>query len=145
MIKTQYRSWTTVLAMFLVAGLATATVDSRLLARGASARPAPEGFKLKGDAKNGEKIYKQYCQKCHGKKGNGQGTMAADLDPKPRNFTDKQYMEGRSDWELFLGVKEGGAPVGLSDQMTAWQDTLTEQETHDVVTFIRKFAETSSK
>jgi len=105
-----------------------------------ASRPAPEGWELRGDLESGELVYKQYCQKCHGKRGNGEGTMAADLDPKPRNFTDREVMSKRSDWEIYLGIKEGGGPVGLSDQMTAWEDTLTEEEMVDVAAYIRHFA-----
>lgn len=114
------------------------------LAAAGSARAAPEGWALDGDADEGRIVYKQYCQKCHGKRGDGQGIMAADLDPKPRDFTDAEIMEQRSDWELYLGIKEGGAPIGLSDQMTAWEDTLTEQEMRDVAAFIRQFAPSDS-
>lgn len=106
----------------------------------ATVRAAPDGWTLDGDADEGRIVYKQYCQKCHGKYGNGQGTMAADLDPKPRDFTNAEDMAKRSDWELYLGIKEGGAPLGLSDQMTAWEDTLTEQEMRDVAVYIRQFA-----
>jgi hypothetical protein len=66
--------------------------------------------------------------------------MAKDLDPKPRDFTDTAVMHGRSDWELYLGIKEGGPPVGLSTEMTAWEDTLTEEEMVNVALFIRQFA-----
>ena len=104
-------------------------------------RPAPDGWSLEGDPDNGELTYKQYCQKCHGKRGNGQGTMAADLAIKPRDFTDVDVMSKRSDWEIYLGIKEGGPPVGLSEQMTAWEDTFSEEEMMDVATFIRQFVE----
>ena len=117
---------------------ATATVKRK------PSRPAPEGWQLAGDAVNGKLIYKQYCQKCHGKRGNGQGTMAKDLEIKPRDFTDEEVMRERSDWEIYLGIKEGGAPVGLSEQMTAWEDTLTEDEMLDVATFVRQFVKTKA-
>jgi len=113
------------------------------LATGADSKAAqetPPGFELGGNVKAGRKIFKQYCQKCHGKKGNGQGLMAKDLDPKPRNFTDTERMSKRSDWQIFLGIKEGGAAVGLSEEMTSWKDTLTEQEMRNVAAYIRQFA-----
>ncbi len=111
----------------------------------AAARSAPQepppGFELGGDPTAGRKIYKMYCKKCHGKKGNGKGLMAKDLNPKPRDFTDKAQMEKRSDWQIFLGIKDGGPAVGLSEQMTAWKDALTEQEMRDVAVYIRRFTE----
>ena len=35
----------------------------------------------------GKKVYEKYCIGCHGKKGDGNGTAARDLNIKPRNFT----------------------------------------------------------
>lgn len=106
----------------------------------AVSQEAPEGFALDGDARAGKKVYAQYCQKCHGKKGNGSGMMAKDLDPKPRDFTDAARMGQRSDWQIYLGIKEGGSAVGLSEQMTAWKDSLTDREMRDVAAYIREFA-----
>jgi mono/diheme cytochrome c family protein len=125
----------------VVMGLATLLVA--ICAFGAAAqgsRPAPDGWALDGDADDGKIVYKQYCQKCHGKRGDGGGLMAKDLDPKPRDFTNTAEMHERSDWVIFLGIKEGGLPVGLSSEMTAWEDTLTDEEMHNVSLFIREFA-----
>jgi len=129
-----------VLAPWLALALGLATASERN-----TSRPAPQGWELTGDLDGGQLIYKQYCQKCHGKRGDGQGTMARDLEIKPRNFTDKEVMLGRTDWEIYLGIKEGGKPVGLSEQMTAWEDTLTEEEMLDVAVFIRQFAKTDDE
>ena len=106
----------------------------------AAAQNQPPGFELGGDQTKGRKIFKMYCQKCHGKRGNGQGIMAPDLDPKPRDFTDAARMGSRSGWQVFLGIKEGGPAVGLSEQMAGWEDTLIEPEMRDVAAYIRQFA-----
>jgi len=100
--------------------------------------PAPAGFKLGGDAKKGKKVYKKYCTKCHGKKGNGGGLMAKDLKVKPRDFTHPANAS-RTDWQLFIAIKQGGKPLGLSDKMTPWKDTLTDREIRDVAAYIRTF------
>ena len=124
--------------------LAVGAVD---LAAGQSeaTRPAPDDWLLQGDQDNGMLVYKQYCQKCHGKRGDGQGTMAEDLDPKPRDFTDVEVMSQLSDWDIYLGIKEGGSSVGLSEQMTAWEDALEEEEMQDVAVFLRQFSEQGGK
>lgn len=106
-----------------------------------ASRAAPDGWELSGDLDNGKLIYKQYCQKCHGKRGDGKGTMAKDLEIKPRDFTDREVMLERTDWEIYLGIKEGGALVGLSEQMTAWEDALMEEEMLNVAVFLRQFAQ----
>ena len=134
----------TVLALpggLLLGGWLLAWPGPGLVAAQGAAQEPPPGFELGGDPTAGSKTYKVYCKKCHGKRGNGKGLMAKDLNPKPRDFTDKTRMEKRSDWQIFLGIKEGGPAVGLSDQMTGWKDTLTEQEMRDVAAYIRQFAE----
>jgi mono/diheme cytochrome c family protein len=47
------------------------------------------------------------CKHCHGMLGNGQGSMALNIKPKPRNFTCKQTMESISDGQLFWIIKNG--------------------------------------
>ena len=127
------------LGLALVAGVLLATA---VPARSQSnVPPAPAGFELDGDPDSGEIVYKQYCLKCHGKRGTGTGIAAKDLDPKPADFTDEESMSELSDWELFLGIRDGGKPFGLSDQMTAWKGTLEEEDMHDVAVFIRQFAQ----
>ena len=128
------------LAAVLLAGWVAASAGVGGVVEAEVARLAPTDWELDGDLDSGLMVYKQYCQKCHGKRGNGQGLMAKDLEPKPSDFTDGSSMHKRSDWEIYLGIKEGGPPVGLSSQMTAWEDTLMEEEMHDVAVFIRSFA-----
>ena len=105
--------------------------------------PAPKDFAIKGELEEGKRIYATYCKKCHGEKGNGQGLMAKDLDPKPADFTNADKMSEVSDWELFVGVRDGGPPVGKSDKMTPNKDVLSEQEMHDVIVYVKTFWEKS--
>ena len=49
------------------------------------------------DAAAGKEIYEQYCALCHGPEGKGDGSLSANLDPKPRNHTDGAYMNALSD------------------------------------------------
>ncbi len=99
----------------------------------------PEDFKVKGDPDEGIFIYKQYCKKCHGKKGDGTGTMAADLVIKPANFTEVEKMSKVTDRELYIGVRDGGPAIGKSEKMTPWKDVLEEQEIYDVISYIKLF------
>ena len=45
------------------------------------------------DAAAGQEIYEQYCALCHGPQGKGDGSLSANLDPKPRDHTDGAYNE----------------------------------------------------
>ena len=39
----------------------------------------------------GKKTYDQHCAQCHGEKGDGQGSGAAHLVPRPRDFTTGKF------------------------------------------------------
>ncbi len=87
--------------------------------------------------------YKTYCAKCHGEQGNGNGPGAAMLNPKPRDYTDCKTMQKKPDEELSKVIKEGGEAAGMSADMQAWGGTLSDQEIHDLVKFIRTFCKPS--
>ena len=93
------------------------------------------------DAAAGKEIYEQYCALCHGPEGKGDGSLSANLDPKPRNHTDGAYMNTLTDAHLLKVVGEGGAAAGLSPIMPAWKDILAAQQIQDVVAFVRSLAE----
>ena len=53
------------------------------------------------------------CKHCHGMAGNGQGSMATSMNPKPRNFTCKQTMKDISDGQLFWIIKNGAKETAM--------------------------------
>jgi len=66
------------------------------------------------------------CKQCHGMNGKGNGAMAFNMNPKPRNFTCKATMAEIPDGQLFWIIKNGskGTPMPsykhLSDEKI-WQ------------------------
>ena len=92
------------------------------------------------DAKAGQEIYVQYCALCHGPQGKGDGSLSANLDPKPRNHTDGAYMNALSDAHLLKVIGDGGASVGLSPIMPPWKAILSAQQIQDLVGFVRTLA-----
>jgi mono/diheme cytochrome c family protein len=92
------------------------------------------------DAAAGKEIYEQYCALCHGPQGKGDGSLSANLDPKPRNHTDGAYMNALSDAHLLKVIGGGGAAAGLSPIMPAWGAILSAQQIQDVVAFVRTLA-----
>ena len=92
------------------------------------------------DAAAGQEIYTQYCALCHGPQGKGDGSLSANLDPKPRNHTDGAYMNALSDAHLLKVIGGGGAAAGLSPIMPAWGAILSAQQIQDVVAFVRTLA-----
>jgi mono/diheme cytochrome c family protein len=80
-----------------------------------------------GDAAKGQEIFTKTCASCHGKTGKGDGPAAAALNPKPKNLSDKAYMEKLGDEYLANIIKKGGAAVGKSPLMPLW---ITERRRH---------------
>ena len=80
-----------------------------------------------------------FCAKCHGDSGKGNGTGAATLATKPRDFTDCARMAKESDDMLFKVIKEGGKPNGFSGDMQAWNNAFEDPEIKDLVAYIRTF------
>jgi cytochrome c oxidase cbb3-type subunit 3 len=106
----------------------------------APAEPVPAEPAGAPDPVAGEMNYKLYCATCHGEDGCGDGPGAAGLDPKPAKHCDGSYMNALSDAHLFKVIKEGGAAVGKSPLMTPWGGTLTDEQIHDLVAYIRTVA-----
>lgn len=96
-----------------------------------------------GSANNGPKApekFVTFCGPCHGPAGRGDGAAAAALNPKPRNFTDGTYMNGRTDAQLINVIKNGSAAEKLSPLMVGYGSMLNDKEIKDVVAFIRSVA-----
>lgn len=100
----------------------------------------PEGWELSGDAERVQATYHKFCGTCHGATGKGDGVMAKFLDPQPKDLTDREYMESRSDYEIYLAIKKGGAAVGLSDKMAPWERLLGDQEIQDLTLLVRQMS-----
>ena len=82
-------------------------------------------------------VFASHCVTCHGKTGKGDGPAAAALFPKPKDFKDCKRMATISDATLFQAIEGGGQSVGLSPLMPAWGGSLTDQQVHELVGYIR--------
>lgn len=100
---------------------------------------------LIGDMAKGEKFYMANCATCHGAKGDGKGPRAYFINPKPRNFIDKNFRLAFNRPAIYTAVHDGR----LGAEMPAWSKVLNEQEMTDVSEFVfRRFVQgrgTSSK
>jgi mono/diheme cytochrome c family protein len=61
----------------------------------------------------GRGVYTANCAPCHGATGKGDGTAAASLDPKPRDHSNRTYMDTLTDESIAEVVKIGGALRGF--------------------------------
>ena len=80
-----------------------------------------------------------YCARCHGEGGQGDGADGASLAVKPRDFSNCALMSKITDATIFNAIKNGGASVGVSKDMPAWGEGLSDQQIHDLATYVRSF------
>jgi cytochrome c553 len=76
-----------------------------------SATPTP--------AEEARATFSSLCSTCHGADGRGDGIAAANLNPKPRNYTDKTWQASVTDDQIKQTILMGGAAVGKSPMMPA--------------------------
>ena len=86
-------------------------------------------------------IYQRYCVQCHGEAGHGDGVNAPYLVVPPRDHTKADYIETRSDQQLFDAIKFGGLAVGRAPCMPAWGHTFEDKMIHSLVSYIRELCE----
>ena len=60
----------------------------------------------------GEAVYEESCAECHGPGGRGDGPSASQLPTRPRDQTQRHYMDGLSDREIAETVVYGGGIRG---------------------------------
>ena len=112
--------------------LLTAAVIGGFIAQSAS-------YLYAADLAAAKQNYLTFCAKCHGENGKGDGSAAATLTVKPRNYTDCTRMAKESDDMLFNVIKNGGKANGYSPDMQAWNQGFDDDEIHDLVAYIRTF------
>jgi mono/diheme cytochrome c family protein len=88
-----------------------------------------------------EATYQKSCATCHGTDGRGNGPAAMALNPKPQDFRDCKRMSAYPDQTLFDAVKGGGQAVGLSPMMPAWSGSLSDEQIHGLVQYVRSFCQ----
>ncbi|MBI5085551.1 MAG: c-type cytochrome [Acidobacteria bacterium] len=76
--------------------------------------------------------YKTLCQRCHGEKGDGHGTIAIYLDPYPRDLTKAGFINSKTMDRLSNSVKHGVA--GTS--MPAWGAVLKDDQVRGVLEYV---------
>jgi mono/diheme cytochrome c family protein len=76
------------------------------------------------------------CFNCHGKDGSGNGPVAAQLNPSPRNFQHHGFWRHRTEGEIFWVIKNGSP--GTS--MIGFVGQLTDEEMWAIVQYERSFA-----
>ncbi|MBM4117779.1 cytochrome c [bacterium] len=87
-----------------------------------SAAQKPSVAITAADRAEAESLFTTRCAVCHGTAGHGDGPGAAGLNPKPRNYADRQWQKAVKDEEIERAILYGGPAVGKSPQMIANPD-----------------------
>jgi mono/diheme cytochrome c family protein len=98
--------------------------------------------KLTGVAARGQRDFVRYCAGCHGVRGDGRGTFAPYLDPKPRDlsagiFKLRSTPSGSlpTDQDLYYTLTRGIVKTA----MPIWAP-LTQQTRADLVAYVKQFS-----
>jgi len=83
----------------------------------------------------GEILYQANCSSCHGFTGEGDGPVAAGLDPKSKNLAENQ--PNLSDSYLFWRISEGGLMEPFNSLMPGWKGLLSDERIWQVIAFLR--------
>ena len=125
---------------FLIAGTCILTVLASFKSSNEKKPwPVPDNYKTMKNpvASNAESIaegktlYGTHCKSCHGTKGLGDGTKAAQLKTEPGNFSTADF-QAQSDGALFYKTSEG------RDDMPSFKKKIPDSDDRwSVVNFIR--------
>jgi cytochrome c553 len=87
-----------------------------------------------------QKMFATVCAMCHGADGTGNGPAAANLNPKPRNYTDPAWQASVTDDDIKKTILLGGQGVGKSASMPGQPQLKDQPEVLDgLVKIIRGF------
>jgi mono/diheme cytochrome c family protein len=89
------------------------------------------------DAAAGAKVFKMYCETCHGPAGAGDGPVGKTLVPPPRNFQTAEFKYGGTDQAIFDVISNGAASKGGSPLMAPWGAVISEGDRWALVKFVR--------
>jgi mono/diheme cytochrome c family protein len=98
-------------------GVETAPCKARVpINQLAEAQALPNPFDATADViAEGKDIYegKGTCSTCHGISGDGKGSDGAALDPGPRDFTNPEFHDCKTDGEMFWAIQHGINGTGM--------------------------------
>jgi len=89
----------------------------------------------KGNPQQGKVLFEENCMECHGRTGDGTGPVGYFLAAQPADLLSVETRM-KSDSELYMIIKDGI----LFDEMHGWEGLLSNQDIHDVISYIRTLA-----
>lgn len=90
------------------------------------------------DAKaEGQKLFMAQCVSCHGDKGDGDSPTGKALKPPAGDLTAAAFQDAVKDDYIFWRITVGAAGGPEGSGMTAFKDTLNEEQRWQVVAYVR--------
>jgi mono/diheme cytochrome c family protein len=81
----------------------------------------------------GEGVFFEYCSGCHGRRADGRGPESLNLDPKPQNLRNAQFVKHLSDERMYASISGGVRGTA----MPAWELNLAPERRWNVIHYIR--------
>ncbi|MCO6498524.1 MAG: FTR1 family protein [Chitinophagaceae bacterium] len=84
------------------------------------------------DIQNGQTLYSIHCKDCHGDKGDGNGILAKDQDPRPTNFLGAELYSKFSPYQGFNTIR-----LGVRGTSMRGYPELSDKEVWDLAFYIK--------
>lgn len=82
---------------------------------------------------SGKEVFFEYCAGCHGRRADGRGLQALNLDPKPQNLRNAEFVVYLTDERAFSSI--AGGVRGTS--MQPFELLVSEERRWDAINYIR--------
>ena len=98
-------------------------------------------------ATDGQKLYENFCLKCHGVRGRGDGKASVLFDPKPTNFTDPTWRNKMTDDQIFDAIKMGkkASKIKVGRKMPAFGKRIADNQIRALVRVVGDFGAPKNK
>ncbi len=83
----------------------------------------------------GKRLYKQYCNICHGEGGKGDGFNAFNLNPRPADLT--EVCKVREDKYIIMVVTGGTKAVGKSSLCPPFGRTIQRKGINAIISYLK--------
>ena len=114
------------------AGQAAGQVDAK-----AVKNPVPA---VKESIERGNAVFQQFCARCHGPEGKGDGRQAPE-GSHPANLSDDHWDHGSTDGEIFMTIHDG---VGPKYDMDSYEGKITDTDIWNLVNYLRSIGPKAS-
>ena len=134
------RRWLALLlSVFVVAGLWLAPYAQEPRGNAEAQKLKNPEPKTDESVEAGKKLYQRFCASCHGPQGKGDGAHAL-AGGTPSDLTDDTWDYGSTDGEIFVTIRDG-----VSADMQAYKEKLSEKQIWQIVNYIRSIGPKQSK